>query len=284
MSAVATAPSVPLVGHDVLRGLYAHRLMSTSQLWELYAPELTRRWMLKTLTNLEARDMVARVRIAGIRTREFAWYLRPDGLAVTEGPGVEVRPYRMDARRASGPLQAHTLAANEVGLCFVRAARSHGDDCWSDAWRNETAHRIGAGGSGEVVISDAILDYTVVERTGSTYLVRFVEIDRATTSARTLIRKLEAYARLCAYPPAWRAYPVFPPIMVVMAGPPEAVLERRIDALHHMLPLSAPIANAGIVISVVTLEQLRTHGPHAPIFWQLGAEVLVDVRGRTTRR
>jgi hypothetical protein len=135
------------------------------------------------------------------------------------------------------------------------------------------------------VISDAVLDYTVIEEGASAFLCRFVEIDRATTPVRTLVRKLESYARLYAYRPAWRAYPVFPPVVIVMAGPPEVVLQRRIDALEAMLPLSAPLANArDVVVTATTLEQLRTHGPHAPVFWRHGTDHLVDVRGRAAVR
>jgi hypothetical protein len=285
-----TAPDrlhIPLVGHDILRGLYTHRLLTTTQVHELYAPDHSLRWALLSLTRLEDDGLIARVRVAG--SRQHAWYLRPAGVALTEGPGVEVRRYRMDARRAVAPQQAHTLATNEVGLCFVRAARAHGDDCWSEAWRNEAAHRIGQGGRGEVVISDAVLDYTVVEAGVSTYLCRFVEVDRATKKLEVFIRQLEAYARLYACRPAWRAYPIFPPVVVVMTGPPEKVLLRRIDALDRLLPLSAPLANASeVVIFATTLEQLRTHGPHAPIFWQSGQDPhdkhLVDIRGRRSVR
>jgi hypothetical protein len=281
---VSDAPRLPLISHDILRGLYTHRLMTTVQLHRLYAPRTGLRWTRATLAGLDAQGLIDRVRVAG--SREFAWYLRRDGVAITEGAGVEVRGYRMDARRAAGPLQAHTLATNEVGLVFVEAARRFGDDCWSEGWRNETAHRIGSGGTGEVVISDAVLDYTVIEKDrGSTFLCRFIEIDRATTPVRTLVRKLEAYARLYGYRPAWRAYPVFPPVVVVMAGPPELVLQRRIDALEAMLPLSAPLANApDVVVTATTLEQLRTHGPHAPVFWRHGSDHLVDIRGRENVR
>lgn len=281
-----TAPDrlhIPLVGHDILRGLYTHRLLTTPQVHELYAPFHSLRWALLSLTRLEGEGLIARVRVAG--SRQHAWYLRRPGVLITEGAGVEARGYRMDGRRAAGPLQAHTLATNEVGLCFVRAARAHRDDCWSEAWRNEAAHRIGEGGRGEVVISDAVLDYTVVEGAGSEYLCRFIEVDRATKKLEVFIRQLEAYARLYAYRPAWRAYPIFPPVVIVMAGPPEEVLLRRIDALDRLLPLSAPLANAPeVVIMATTLEQLRTHGPHAPIFWRAGAAHLVDIRGRTSVR
>lgn len=279
-----SAPHLPLIAHDILRGLYTHRLMTTTQVHELYAPLTSLRWTRATLADLDAQGLVAWVRVAG--GRERAWYLRRDGVVVTEGAGVEVRGYRMDARRAAGPLQAHTLATNEVGLVFVAAARRFGDDFWSEGWRNETAHRTGAGGNGEVIISDAVLDYTVIEKDkGSTLLCRFIEIDRATTPVRTLVRKLESYTRLYAHRPSWRAYPVFPPVVIVMAGPPEVVLQRRIDALDAMLPLSAPLANAPeVTVMATTLEQLRTHGPHAQVFWRPGAEHLVDIRGRAEVR
>lgn len=282
---LAPAP-LPLLAHDILRGLYTHRLMSTSQVADLYAPDRSLRWTQMVLQRLEDQGLVARVRVADVRSREFAWYLTRAGVNVTEGPGVEVRPYRLTSPLASGPLQAHTLDTNEVGLAFVRAARHFADDCWSEAWRNETAHPLGPAGRGGVIIADAVLDYTVYEAGASTYLCRFIEIDRATTSARTLVRKLEGYARLHAYLPGWRSYPIFPWVTVVMSGPPEPVLQRRIDALDRLIGLSAPIANAGpdLVVLATTLHQLRTHGPHAPIFWRAGGAHLVDIRGRETAR
>lgn len=285
MSARAAVATIPELGHDILRGLYAHRLLSTSQITDLYGWDRTPRWSKQVLADLLAGGLVARARIAARRSREWAWYLTPAGFDITEGPGVEVRPYRITAQLAAGPQQAHTLATNEVGAAFVRAARLHGDDCSTEAWRNETAHKIGAGGRGDVVIADAVLDYTVVA-TGSTFLCRFVELDRATMKLQRLVAKLESYARLLAHPPAWRSYPVFPPIMVITAGLPEAALQRRLDALAGVLPLSAPIANAGaaLAITATTLEQLRTHGPFAPIFWRQGTAHLVDFRGRAGRR
>lgn len=270
------------LGHDVLRGLYAHRLLTTHQLHQLYAPDRTLRWTLMATTRLEADGFVGRVRVA--RTRMHAWYLTPAGVSITEGAGVEVRAYRMSHDRAAGPLQAHTLAVNEIGLAFVRAARDRGDDCGPADWRNETAHRLGPGARAEVLVSDAMLDYTAYggAETGER-VTRFVEIDRATTSVRVLAAKTEAYTRLWAYRPAWRAHARFPGLLIVMDGLSGPALERRLDALEATLRLSAAVARCDeLDLYVVTLARLRRDAL-APVCWQPGLDYPVDVLGQTGR-
>lgn len=284
MSAQAQRIKLPLIAQDMLRGLYAHRLMTSAQLHELFAPDNTTRWSMETLGRLEAMGLVARVRVASRRGRGrpmSAWYLTKTGAAITEGRGVEERPYRLTPELAAGPLQAHTLATNEVGLAFVRAARRYNDDFGSESWRNETAHRAGPAVRAELVISDAVLSYTVVEDDVFTYVVRFVEIDRATTTVDRLVAKLESYAHLAKYAAGWRLYPRFPGVMVVMAGKTEAALERRRASLEGLLPYSAAVKTATeMTISVTTLARLQEQGPHQPIFVRPGVPGFVDLRGR----
>lgn len=270
--------TLPAIAHDMLRGLYAHRLLSTDQLHDLYGGRRSRRWTLVTLANLRAGKYIGRCRVAG--SRQFAWFLQPNGVAITEGPGVERRSYRMTPERAAGPLQAHTLVVNEVGRLFARAAAARGDQCGPGDWRNETAFRLGPGRGAETLVVDAVLDYTLYSGSEGTYLCRFVEVDRATTSVRTLVAKLEAYAALWAYAPSWRGYPKFPTVMVVMAGAAPAVLERRLDALEAMLRLSSPVAGCpDLQVSVATLDALRRHGPFGPVFWRPGRAGPVDLLG-----
>lgn len=263
---------ISALGHDVLQGLYAHRILATHQVRGLYAPAKSQRWSLATLAELERMALVERVGVAG--ERGLAWYLSGEGHEVAAAGG-ERRPYKMTPARAAGPQQAHTLAANEVGLVFVQAARDYGDECGPASWRNETAHRLG-GARGETVIADALLEYALHDDSGAHYLHRFVEIDRATTSVLTLARKLEAYVRLYRH---GVPYPSFPGLLVVMCSKDEAVLDRRIVALDHLVMSSSMVATSGLSVSVTTLDRLRRHGPHEEVWAQPGRAELVDLRG-----
>lgn len=283
-------PSFPEVGIAILHGLYAHRLLSTPQIHELYAPDLTRRWPLAVLARLEAAGYVRRIRVAARRSRRpsNAWYLTPPGYTlVEEGGGADARPYRMTPERAAGPLQSHTLLANDIGTLFVRAARRFGDYFGPADWRLETAWRLGPRPRAEVLVSDLVIHYTLYDGPDGTYLPRFVEVDRATTSVRTLVTKVEAYARLAAYRPAWAShYPIFPGLLIVMDAPDPSALVRRTVALDHDMSISTALRSSGdLTVSVTTLEQLRNHGPHAPIFWRQDCgDYLVDLRGSPLAR
>jgi hypothetical protein len=219
--------------------------------------------------------LLARVGVSG--EREHAWYLTADGAGVAAAGG-ERRPYRMTPQQAAGPLQAHTLATNEVGLVFVRAARMYGDECGPASWRNETAHQLG-GARGEAVIADAVLEYTVWDDDADdprTYLCRFIEVDRSTTPVRTLAHKLESYARLRLHT---FPYPVFPEVAVVMCGRDERALERRAADLCALVLSSATLGRSDVVIAITSLARLSGEGPHEAIWRRPGYDHLVDLRG-----
>lgn len=270
-------PRMSAAAAQACRGLYAHRLLTTSQVHELHGRGRSRRRTLQVLVDLEDAGYVARVGVHG--SREFAWHLTPDGAAVTEGAGVDVRRHRMTAALAAGPQQSHTLATNEAALCFVREARRRGHDCGPFAWRNETAHPLGPGQGS--LIADAVLDYTVWTATEEVYLCRFLEVDMATELVSVLARKLTSYARLLDYPAGWMAYPSFPRLVIVLAGGEAAALERRLNVLCEVagrLPALAARPEIGAV--AVTLEALRREGPLAPVFVPLiDPSVSVDVLG-----
>lgn len=280
----ARTPHLSALGVELLEGLYAHRLLTTRQARELYAPDRSTRWTLAVCTDLESAGLVARVGVEHTRRetachsrRETAWYLTPAGDTVA-GHGGERRPYKMTPDAARGPLQAHTLATNEVGLAFVRAACDYGDECGPASWRNETAHRLG-GGRGEAVISDALLEYVVCDGDDTIHLARLVEIDRATKPVLTVARQLEAYDRLARSP---HPYPTFPEILVVMAGRDPAALGRRITTLVGLIAGSKVLTRSEVVISITTLADLVAYGPHEPIWHSPGwADGLVDLRGRS---
>ena len=284
--AVALSP----VGNDVLTSLYRHRLLSTSQIRAIHAPEGTARGVRKTLARLAEGGYVERVGVSG--TRETAWFVTALGAEAVEGAGVSTRPYRLTPERARGPLQSHTLAVNDAGIAFLEAARRRGDDFDANGWRHETCHPITEGRKPEVLIADAVLDYTVHEPDGEIFLCRFVEVDRGTMSVREVASKLTNYARLYHFRPketgesasGWRAhYPRFPKVLVVLCGRPQPILERRLHSLLEMARRDPGLVNLvdELGISVTTLDHLAQRGPFAPIFWRLGGPIgPVDVLGR----
>ena len=198
------------------------------------------------------------------------------------------RPYRMNPERARGPLQAHTLAVNEVGLAFVATARKRGADFDAWSWRHESAHRLAErDGKGEVVIADAVLDYT--SHDDDAVLCRFLELDRATMPLRELEAKLTAYARLYRFRPkvgGWPSlYPQWPKVLVVFCGRPAPVLERRMRSLLELVGANPNLEerhepDSHFDISMVTLDDLRRHGPFHPVFWKAGVPSSpVDILG-----
>ena len=284
------------VRNDILASLYQHRLLSTSQVWALHTPSTSRRWAQSVLAALERGGYVARVSTA--RSHEALWFVTEQGAEATEGAGVARRPYRMTAERARGPLQAHTLAVNDVGVAFVEAARRRGDDFDFWGWRHEAAHRVGDAGKGaETVIADAVIDYTA--HTEGALLCRFVELDRSTMPLRELEAKLTGYARLYRYrpkpaggwsadlPQGWRQfYPLFPKILVILCGRPAHVLARRMRALLELVWANPNLRDVqtddtDFDIFLTTLAELRAAGPFGPVFRRPAApDTLVDVLGQ----
>src|ERR687886_1069814 len=121
MTGRARAELATPLRNDILASLYQHRLLSTTQVRTLHTPSTSRRWAQSVLAEMERNGYVSRVSTA--RSHEALWFLTEQGAEATEGAGVVRRAYRMTAERARGPLQAHTLAVNDVGIAFVEAAR-----------------------------------------------------------------------------------------------------------------------------------------------------------------
>lgn len=269
------------VAAEILESLYQHRLLSTPQIHDLHTPGATMRWTQQVLAELAGAELVQSI---GTRTRPPTklWFLTDaGGETVESAPRLEMRPRkRVTLADAAGPLQAHTLAVNDVGVAFARAARERGDECGPLAWRHEIAHPIGPGAGrgargGEVVIADAVLRYTRYGETGDDFLTRCVELDRATMPMDELLRKLRCYARLHRYvpegarEPGWRAlYPeAFPAVLLIFTGKERAVLERRRNALLARLGQDLEISSVDeLVIYCALLEDLVGEGPFAPIF------------------
>jgi hypothetical protein len=274
---------------EVLQSLHQHRLLTTRQVHRLHAPGASRRWTQELLHRLASAGLAGMAREA---RGGGAWHLTAAGL-----DAAETIPVRAEERRklvtpaqAAGPLQQHTLEVNEVGLAFVEAARSRGDDFGPFAWRHEISHRLSAPGArarGENLIADALLVYQQGSGgRGTTFHYRLLELDRATMSAAQLASRLARYGRLHRVPGiaedpveepglAWeRTYPVFPAVIVALSGAGREALGRRRETVLALLAEEPDLQGVPEVeISACLLEDLVGHGPFAPIFRRRGDPV-----------
>jgi hypothetical protein len=275
---------LPAVATAMLGSLYQHRLLSTKQLHALYTPDHQLRWTRRVLGRLAQRGLVDRVQVP--RTRSL-WFITEYGADAVEtaGPRAEPRRRLSTVAQAEGPLRAHTLAVNDVGIAFVRAARKHRDECGADSWRHEIVHPISPARGGrpaELLVADALLTYLQAAEDGSFVLhQRFIELDRGTARpAEQLASKITRYARLRHYTgaasvsagvpskPLWRGYyRSFPHLLIVLADQSSERMRQRIHrtlALHQSDP--AKDHEGTLPVSFVTLEDLSRQGPFAPIF------------------
>ncbi|WP_055530662.1 replication-relaxation family protein [Streptomyces graminilatus] len=263
-------------------------------------------YLRQQLGELRQAGLVSRVRAHGsggpgrVRSLPYLWFLTEAGAESVEEAGeLPVRPYRVTPESVAGARQAHTLAVSDVGIAFVEHARRLGHECGPLDWTPEVANRIRDGQrrfEDDHVISDALLNYVHIERGQRTMLSFFIEVDRATMTSARLAAKLAAYGRLYEYVPqgqdrgrrlvnatrpSWMySYPVFPRVLVILdAAPPRAGqpdtrpqrLAARTEDLYTRTAADVRLSRlkGDLAIGVTTLQQLREHGPCAPIFTPL---------------
>jgi hypothetical protein len=277
------APTLPAIATEVLTSIYQHRLLSTTQVHEMHMPGRTRRWAEQVLAQLASRGLTEFVRSG--RGGARLYYLTLAG-----AQAVELVPTRVETRRklitpeqAAGPLWKHTLAVNEVGIAFLRAARERRDDFGPLGWRHEIAHHAPAVGRarGELLIADALLTYLALGPARElTFHYRLLELDRATVPTDTLAAKLNRYADLYRRAPTsqgqesgrpgWQArYPIFPDILCVLAGQPRAALTRRAQTVLALCREDPQLQRTPEVrVSLALLEDLQAKGPYAAIWHQ----------------
>ena len=281
--------------------LYQHRVCSTSQLHAMHTSHASLRWARKLLARLHQAGMVDRVADRS-QARESLWFVTELGAEVVEAAAVvPARAYRMTPELAMGPLQAHTLRVNDVGLAFMAAAEARGHECGPLAWQHEVAHRLGERGAkqrGSAVIADALLWYTVREPGQEDVVYRFVELDRATMPVQQLAAKLRAYAHLHELGgpvrgklrdlprESWRHhYPVWPGVMVVLCGASPSSLRHRMQTLCRLYQADPLLARAeGLKATLTTLAELQQRGPFEPIFTRAEGGGPVDLLGRSRDR
>lgn len=288
MTGAASLSVVPRLGAAavaILESLYQHRLLSTRQIHALHTPNASLRFTQRTLARLRTVELAASVHLPG---GLGIWYLTEQGV-----DAVEAIPNRVETRRkaiprahALGPLQAHTLGVNEIGLAFVRAARSRNDDCGFLSWRHEIAFPLTSARTrrADRLITDAVLTYQLNDTSGKTsFHYRFIEFDRGTRASDDLALKIARYARLYRRTvrrddgedavPLWsQHYPVFPTLLVVLAGRHEDALERRRQAVLALCKQDPELEDTPEVeVSIGLLADLQSQGPFASI-WRTVAD------------
>ncbi|HWA53534.1 MAG TPA: replication-relaxation family protein, partial [Solirubrobacterales bacterium] len=121
-------PAVPMAATELLASLAQHRVLSTPQVREVHFPDRSPRWARMALAPLADAGLAAFVvggGVAGAPRR--LWYATERGARAALDAGLlEEMPRPIDADSAAGPLQRHTLAVNDVAICFLRAARERG--------------------------------------------------------------------------------------------------------------------------------------------------------------
>jgi len=275
--------ALPAVAVEMLESLHQHRLLTARQVHALHTPDTLLRWTQRVLVRLGERGLVER---ATGPHGVGLWFLTNQGADILSATGALAEPRRhlISSAEAAGPLRRHTLAVNDTGIAFVNAARKRAsDDCGPLSWRHEIAHPITPARGrrpAQLVIADALLSY--LQGTSDESLIlhqRFIELDRGTIPVEQLAAKLARYAQLRHYTPRptpqdapdgplWRAYyRVFPAVLIVLADQTTKASRRRIQrviALHRSDPDRDRFGT--VPVSFVTLADLTSNGPFAPIF------------------
>jgi hypothetical protein len=271
------ANGLPETTIEILASLAQHRVLTTEQVREIHLPGNHARWAQQVLGRLRSAELVAFSRPPNSGQR--LWFATERGVRLArEAHALEGKPRPLQAAEVAGQLQAHTLAVNEVGIAFLRAARERGDECGPLAWRHEVAHPLsrGRGRRRRTLFADAVLTYLREEDGCLALEQRFLELDRATLTVDRLVAELARYAELhrakgSGGEAMWKErYPRFPKVHCVLAGAPRPALERRRSSTLALLRSHPQLAGArGPRISICLLEDLRARGPFAPIFRKL---------------
>lgn len=288
--------ALPAVAVQVLESLHQHRLLTARQVHAMHTPTALLRWTQHILTELRARGLADHAK--GPRGLAL-WFLTSHGAATIQATATHTEPrWRPTSpAQASGPLRAHTLAVNDTGIAFVKAARERdGDNCGPLSWRHEIAHPLTQGRGARKLIADALLAYLQAAPDQSLTLhQRFIELDRGTIPPEQLAAKLATYSQLSHHTPtptanttaggpSWRTYyRTFPAVIVVLADQTPTHARRRIQRVIALYRTDPTQGRDGTVpISFVTLAQLTTRGPFAPIFISAEhPETYVDWLGQT---
>ena len=142
--ATSKRPRLPEATGEMLASLGEHRILSTAQVHAIHFPDRSPRRALQALCDLERAELIAWVEAR--RAPRRRWFLTERGaeLALNAGEMVD-RPKILSPEQAAGPLAAHTLDVNEVGISFLQAARERDEEFGPLSWRHEVAHSLNRG-------------------------------------------------------------------------------------------------------------------------------------------
>jgi hypothetical protein len=271
---------IPEASGEILPSLGEHRILSTAQVRAIHFPERSPRRAQQVLSHLERAGLIAHVETR--RAPRRVWFLTELGAERVIDAGADRQPKILSPEQAAGPLRAHTLGVNEVGVSFLQAARKRGDDFAPLSWRHEVAHPMnrGRGRARRTVIADAVLTYARIEDRDLFIEQRFVEVDRATLSVERLAAELARYGQLeqardKRSNPLWRFYyRRFPPVICALTGASRKALFRRLDVALGLLTDHPALSRRydDTAVYFCLLDDLKTRGPFAHIFWKLGEQ------------
>ena len=111
---------LPEATAEVLASVGEHRILSTAQVHAIHFPDRSPRRAQQVLAHLERAGLVAYVEARRAPRRLYFLTERGADLVVDAGE-VERRPKVLGPEQAAGPLCAHTIGVNEVGISFLRA-------------------------------------------------------------------------------------------------------------------------------------------------------------------
>lgn len=228
---------------------------------------------------------------------ERVWFLTKRGGAVVDAVPNQAEPRLrlVSPEQASGRRQPHTLAVNEIGIAFMRAARRCRDDFNIRSWRHEIAHDIAIGRRRRLVIADAVLKYWAFSPEDRMVLsYRFLELDRATLPIEDLFAKIKRYvdlwrcwkdywqagdwerSRLSTWPSRYRA---LPSLLVVFADSDRGNPEQRMRTVMGLCRRDDEIMYDAAWFHFALFTELVASGPFAPVFRRLDGERLVNRLG-----
>jgi hypothetical protein len=281
---------IPETSNALLASIGEHRVLSTTQVRAIHFPDRSQRRAQQALSHLDRAGLVAHVEAR--RAPRRVWFLTEMGAKWVIDAGADRQPKILGPKQAAGPLRAHTLGVNEVGLSFLQAARNRGDDFTPLSWRHEVAHPMnrGRGRARRTLIADAVFTYARFEEQNVFIEQRFVEVDRATLSVERLAAELARYGQLeqarekPGGPRLWRHYyRRFPPVICALTGASRKALFRRLDVALGLLTDHPALSNryGELAIYFCLLDDLKARGPFAPIFYKLDElDHVVDWLGR----
>lgn len=269
---------LPAQAIEIVASVAQHRTLSAEQIRTIHMPGVRERWAQRVLARIGRAGLLAHAQTTSVPQR--LWFATELGLRAAKEQGVlEGRPRLFSADEVVGPLQAHTVAVNEAGICFLKTARERGDEFGPLSWRHEVPHPLGGPGDRHrrrTLFADAVLTYLRLTDERVFVEQRFLELDRATMSVDSLAAELGRYAQLYRAAgkdgtPGWKSrYPSFPPVLCVLTGAGRGVLERRRNTAIALMRSNPDLSRAPkLSIRICLAEDLAECGPFEPIFTEL---------------